>query len=80
MKADLIIGADGVHSEAVKYVIGHENPAVPVGTSCFRWLSTSQEILDDPETKGLMEGQEGKSCYYVDGTAGKRLVWYGCRE
>jgi salicylate hydroxylase len=80
MKADLVIGADGLHSEAVKHVIGYVNPTVPKGMSVFRWLMTSQEILNDPETKGLIDEYEGRAIYYVDGKAGKRIVWYGCRE
>lgn len=80
IQGDLIIGADGINSRAVKYVLGYDNPAVPVELSCFRWLAPTQELLDDPETKGLMEDYRGKSSYYVDRTARKRLVCYGCRE
>lgn len=79
MKGDFVIGADGLHSEAVKHIIGYENKAVPVGLSCFRWLAWSEELLEDPETADFMEGYEGKSHYYVDGK-GSRVVWYGCRE
>lgn len=82
MKADLIVGADGIHSVAVKQVIGYDNPATPKGMLCFRFLLTSKELLDDPETAALMKDHEGKIRYYVvaQGKDTKRIVWYPCRE
>ncbi|KAF8846697.1 FAD/NAD(P)-binding domain-containing protein [Acephala macrosclerotiorum] len=81
MKADLIIGADGIHSKAVKSVVGYENPAVPVGISCFRFLLPSQEIFDDPETAGLMENHDGRGRSYVSSKDGHlRIIMYPCRE
>ena len=78
MKADMIVGADGIHSEAVKYIIGYDNPAIPVGLSCFRLLLSSQEIIDDTETATLMENYEGAFRAYID-AKGKRVIWYPCR-
>jgi salicylate hydroxylase len=82
MNADLIIGADGIHSVAVKHIIGYDNPAIPKGLSCFRFLLPSEELIDDPETAALMEDHEGKARYYVvaQGNDTKRIVWYPCRE
>jgi len=80
MKGDLIIGADGIHSNAAKYVIGHDNPAKDTGISCFRLLIPTQVLIDDPETKFLMEGHEGKFRSFNVDDKGKRLVWYCCRE
>ena len=82
LKADLVIGADGIHSMAVKSVIGYDNPAIPKGMSCFRFLLPSEELINDPETEALMENHEGKARYYVvsQGNATKRIVWYPCRE
>ncbi|RDW75683.1 hypothetical protein BP5796_06504 [Coleophoma crateriformis] len=79
MKADLVVGADGLHSEAVKAVIATENEAHPTGLVCFRFLLSTQELLDDPETAPLMENHDGRFRSYVD-PAGKRLIWYPCRE
>jgi salicylate hydroxylase len=78
-EADLIVGADGIHSQAVKYVLGHENQAMPTGLSCFRFLIDSQELLGDEETRALMDGGEGKFRCYVD-KIGRRFVWYPCRR
>jgi hypothetical protein len=81
MTADLIIGADGIHSSAVKEVIGYENPAVPTGISCFRCLMPVKEMLDDPECAHLIEAMEGKLRAFVSPKDGHmRIVWYPCRE
>lgn len=60
VKGDLIIGADGIHSKAVEYVIGKTVPAVPSGSSCFRFLIQTQDLLDDPVTAALMDHHEGR--------------------
>jgi salicylate hydroxylase len=82
MKADLVVGADGIHSKAVKSVTGFDNPAIPKGLSCFRFLIPSEELLADPETAPLMENHEGKARYYIiaAGKNTRRIVWYPCRE
>jgi len=79
MKADLVVAADGVHSAAVKFVIGRENPAVSKGMSVFRWLARTDEILGDTETEALFGEQKGLSQFWVDDT-GKRIICYPCRE
>ncbi|KAB8299319.1 hypothetical protein EYC80_001392 [Monilinia laxa] len=81
LTGDLIVGADGIHSSAVKSVIGYENPAVQTGIACFRCLIPVKEILDDPECAFLMEDMEGKLRSFVSPNNGhKRIVWYPCRE
>ncbi|PQE22103.1 salicylate hydroxylase protein [Rutstroemia sp. NJR-2017a BVV2] len=77
LSADLIIGADGVHSAAVKEVVGFDNPAIPTGVTCLRTLIPVKDILDDEECADLMRGSEGKACYYVMGRS--RVIWYPCR-
>ena len=76
LKADLVIGADGIHSVAVRSVIGYANPAIAKGVSCFRFLLPSEELIEDPETEALMENHEGKAQYYVvaQGQNTKRIV------
>ena len=81
MTADLIVGADGIHSSAVKETIGYENPAVPTGVSCFRCLMPVEEILDDPDCAHLMESMEGKLRSFISPKDGHlRVIWYPCRE
>ncbi|KAI9642163.1 hypothetical protein NHQ30_008965 [Ciborinia camelliae] len=81
MTADLIVGADGIHSSAVKEVTGHENPAVPTGISVFRCLMPVHEIREDPECAFLLEDLEGKGrSFNAPNQTHRRIVWYPCRE
>ncbi|KAF7952672.1 hypothetical protein EAE96_005903 [Botrytis aclada] len=81
MTADLIVGADGIHSAAVKKIVGYENPAIPTGVSCFRTLIPVQEIRDDPECGFFMEEMEGKLRMFTwPQYEHQKVVWYPCRE
>ncbi|KAF5875526.1 putative salicylate hydroxylase protein [Botrytis fragariae] len=79
--ADLVVGADGVHSAAVKKVVGYENPAISTGILCFRTLMPVQEIRDDPECAFFMEEMEGKLRMFTWPKHNhQKVVWYPCRE
>ncbi|TGO83151.1 hypothetical protein BPOR_0695g00080 [Botrytis porri] len=81
MTADLIVGADGIHSAAMKKVVGYENPAIPTGITCFRTLIPVQEIRDDPECAFFMEEMEGKLRMFIwPQYEHQKIVWYPCRE
>lgn len=81
-KGDLIIAADGVHSRAVKYVVGYDNSAKKSGIAVFRFLLNTEEITDDEEVRHLMleDGvvKEGVSRFILDGEK-RILAWYPCR-
>lgn len=77
-RADLVVAADGIHSKAVKHVVGYDNPAVFSGMSAFRWLVTTEALLEDPLTATLMKDHEGLMRYYDD-PENRKLVWYPCR-
>lgn len=77
--ADLVIAADGIHSKAVKFVTGSDNPAVDTGLSIFRWLAPSSDLLEDPEINVLMGDDEGINTHFVE-RSDKRLVYYPCRK
>lgn len=77
-QGDLIVAADGIHSKAVKHVVGYDNPARETGVACFRFLILSQDILDDEETKGLMDEHDGLFRFFPDKDR-RILVWYPCR-
>ncbi|QSZ29965.1 hypothetical protein DSL72_004483 [Monilinia vaccinii-corymbosi] len=81
MTADLIVGADGIHSSAVKEILGYENSAVPTGIACFRLLLSVEEIQEDPECAFLMEDMEGRLRTFIAPQNGHgRVLWYPCRE
>lgn len=76
---DLIVAADGMHSIAVRQVVGYDNPAFSTGLSAFRWLATTPELLEDPQTAELMMDHEGLFRFYSD-EENRKLIWYPCRE
>jgi salicylate hydroxylase len=79
MQANLIIAADGVHSTAVKEVLGDEAVAVgETGWACMRWLVPREELLSDPETAHMVTDFCSKYYTAAGGAAG--LVWYPCRK
>ncbi|KAK3342576.1 hypothetical protein B0H65DRAFT_509649 [Neurospora tetraspora] len=86
LTADLIIAADGVHSQAVNYVLGHPNqPQMlpdPKLNTCYRFLIPTAEIADDPETRFFLDSdkKEAKVCrLWPDVPGKKRLIAYRCR-
>ncbi|KAL4738355.1 hypothetical protein BDV11DRAFT_216017 [Aspergillus similis] len=54
--ADLLVAADGVHSSAIRHVVGHPTPAVATGWAVFRWLIPTEELEGDPEIAPLLKG------------------------
>ncbi|KAI9658365.1 MAG: hypothetical protein M1821_002498 [Bathelium mastoideum] len=59
LQADLIVAADGVHSKAVKHVLGEDETETlqvgDTGWACMRWLTPTNELLADPETAHLIQ-------------------------
>ncbi|KAK3492751.1 uncharacterized protein B0T23DRAFT_380383 [Neurospora hispaniola] len=86
LSADLIIAADGVHSRAPEYVLGHPNqPQMlpdPKLNTCYRFLIPTAEIADDPDTKFFLDEdrKEAKVCrLWPDVKGRKRVIAYRCR-
>ena len=77
--ADVIVAADGVHSQATRHILGHDNLAAPTGMSAFRFLIPSDVLRDDPETASFLEDDAGRFKIFT-GTGDRRLVWYPCRK
>ncbi|KAL5333984.1 hypothetical protein BJX70DRAFT_391760 [Aspergillus crustosus] len=83
--ADLVVAADGVHSSAVRHVVGYATPAVSTGWAVFRFLIPADELREDLEISSLLEGGSTKlenGLMRIFATAGsmKRLVWYPCAD
>lgn len=57
VKADLIIGADGLHSRVRDTVVGHKDNPVPTGDAAYRATIPTDVILADPDLKFLVEEQ-----------------------
>ncbi|KAK3401722.1 hypothetical protein B0T20DRAFT_504230 [Sordaria brevicollis] len=86
LTADLIIAADGVHSRAPDYVLGHPlEPQMlpdPKLNTCYRFLIPTSEIAKDPETQFFLDTdkKEAKVCRLWPDVEGKRrLIAYRCR-
>ncbi|KAH8761156.1 salicylate hydroxylase-like protein [Diaporthe sp. PMI_573] len=79
LQADLIVAADGVHSTAVKHVLGDEVVQVgDTGWACMRWLVPREDFLSDPEAAHMIQDSTTRYFTAADGAAG--LVWYSCRN
>ena len=82
-QADLVIGADGIHSTVRACVVPDSvRRAVPTGLSAFRFLLPSEVLQDRPHILSAMKARRGDSTLLVDTTAPERhqhMVWYVCR-
>lgn len=79
LQADLVVAADGVHSAAVKHVLGDGViEAGDTGWACMRWLVPRDEFLADPETAHMIQDSSTRYFTAAGGAAG--LVWYPCRK
>lgn len=58
VKADLIIGADGVKSSLREIVLGAPVKAVATGDAVYRALVPTSEMVKDPELKPLVDNPE----------------------
>ncbi|TKW48304.1 6-hydroxynicotinate 3-monooxygenase [Colletotrichum tanaceti] len=82
IQADLVVGADGIHSIACEAVLGEKNPPVPPVhyNSCYRFLIPSAVLEEDPETKFWTEGPGGLLRILPDNKASRRVISYPCRS
>ncbi|KAF7679750.1 salicylate 1-monooxygenase [Alternaria burnsii] len=77
LQADLIIGADGVHSRTVKSIIG-EVQKRSTGQNCFRFLVPTDKLQANPITKSLMD-RIGLQSLNAFNSEDRRLILYPCR-
>ncbi|KAF6824040.1 salicylate hydroxylase [Colletotrichum musicola] len=82
IKADLVIGADGVHSIASETVIGRKNPPSPAShyNCCYRFLIPKEVLEEDSETKFFNVDSNDLIRLYPDNEKSRRLVSYPCRR
>lgn len=58
LKADLIIGADGVKSMCRSIVLGAPTKATPTGDAAYRAIIPTSEMLKDPDLRPFVENPE----------------------
>ncbi|KAL2815275.1 hypothetical protein BDW59DRAFT_153951, partial [Aspergillus cavernicola] len=83
--ADLLVAADGVHTSAIRHVIGHATPVVSTGWAVFRFMLSTEEMRQDPHLAPLLERdptQIEDGLMRIFSTEGnmRRLVWYPCAD
>ncbi|KAK8079129.1 salicylate hydroxylase [Apiospora phragmitis] len=80
ISGDLVIAADGIHTNAAKTVLGHDNPPLPQKdyNFCYRFLIPAADIASDPATRGWLDGDDGRMKFFV--SHDKRLISYPCRN
>ncbi|KAI0318888.1 FAD/NAD(P)-binding domain-containing protein [Amylostereum chailletii] len=58
LKADLIIGADGVKSMIREIVLGKPDKAIPTGDAAYRAIIPAEYMAKDPELKPFVDNPE----------------------
>ncbi|KAF8143883.1 FAD/NAD(P)-binding domain-containing protein [Mycena galopus ATCC 62051] len=76
VQADLVLGADGVHSVIRTHIIGEVQKPSPVGVNCFRAVF---EVQDKPELQWVNEGSGAKTFISKEGPF-RMLLMYPCRN
>ena len=79
-QGDLLIAADGIHSDAASYINGGDLPARASFSSVIRFLIPTQAILEDPITAPLMELGEGHISFIAPKSKDRFLIRYPCRD
>ncbi|KAL4938450.1 hypothetical protein BDV06DRAFT_231864 [Aspergillus oleicola] len=84
-RADLVVAADGVHTSAIRHVVGHPTPAEATGWAVFRFLMSSEELKKDPEladivASGATKLKDSLMRLLVTPESMKRVAWYPCAD
>ncbi|OJJ51051.1 hypothetical protein ASPZODRAFT_311372 [Penicilliopsis zonata CBS 506.65] len=80
--ADLVIGADGLHSAIRASVIPHLKSPVVTGMSAFRFLLPTEAFASNPTLERFIERTNRGSILFadtVDTVNERHLIWYSCR-
>ncbi|KAL4969013.1 uncharacterized protein BDV14DRAFT_196331 [Aspergillus stella-maris] len=78
-RADLVVGADGIHSRSVQAIVGGDRGVISTGQNCYRFLVPVDKMQDNPLTAKLLE-KIGLDGVHAFATQNRRLVIYPCRE
>lgn len=83
--ADLIVGADGLHSIVRQAVIKDKEQVklIKTGHSAFRFLIPTETLEADPAGRELLERKSRGATLLVDTRAveiERHLMWYPCRK
>jgi len=76
--ADVVIGADGIHSVARKFIVPDAPLPSPFQTSMFRMLIPCSKLAASPETTRFVDPPSKMTIFLSDD--GRRVVNYPCRS
>ena len=71
--ADLVVGADGIHSKCREILLAREDPPILTGDLAYRLLLKTEEMMKDPELKGFVEDPQVNYWVGPDAHAGKLM-------
>ncbi|KAI3343414.1 FAD/NAD(P)-binding domain-containing protein [Ustulina deusta] len=79
VQKDLVIIADGAHSDLLADFLGRRAPPQPTGRSIYRWLVSMDEVMADPELAAQYRDKLPGFLSWSD--AAERILWvnYTCR-
>ncbi|KAK4649146.1 uncharacterized protein QC761_116440 [Podospora bellae-mahoneyi] len=85
LSADLVVGADGVHSLATEVVLGSKIEPSPSAyyNTCFRFLIPAASLAEDPETRWWHEDEHSRKVsmrIITHNATSRRIVSYPCRD
>ena len=82
--ADLIVGADGIHSALRAMVVGSDKvKVVATGLSAFRFLISTQKMREDPALEELLKWKSAGASMLAnlaDPVPERHMMWYDCQE
>lgn len=75
IKADLVLGADGIYSKARTFVTGCDSDIFGSGKAAFRFLVQRDKALQNPESASIVE-QDGEMAVWCG--SDRRVIMYPC--
>ncbi|KAF2715540.1 FAD/NAD(P)-binding domain-containing protein [Pleomassaria siparia CBS 279.74] len=81
VRNDLVVLADGCHTNFLAQITGEDTPTVKIGKSVYRWLAPFDKVLTNPGCKCLWDSARGPGfCMFF--LPGKEflMVTYPCRD
>ncbi|UPK89255.1 hypothetical protein LCI18_000190 [Fusarium solani-melongenae] len=77
IEADVIIGADGVHSRSRRFICDSMPGVVSSGKGAFRFLIPRSLADEDPETQSLVKARDAAYMWFAND---RRVVLYPCNS
>ena len=75
---DLIIGADGIHSKLREYVTGSDIGAVPTGTSAYRIIVPTSQLMENPQISSVIDLKKPWTSMVIGHD--RRVIMGPCRD